>query len=458
MPNVPVAKRKALTDPLQTGGVAAPSTDLSGSIERVTAAGTDVIKGLDKQRQEVDSAVVTARENALRRRKVELETERLDFRGVDAAQSLDVLTPKWKASVEELSEGLTDRQKALFAARADHLYSGAGQFFEGSHQYMNKEIENYKTDTHNSSLDIRVDDAISNYDDPIRLQQEFDGIEALIRDKHGDSQIAKDKINEVTELIEKGHEERELERKKVEAEELEAANLEANNDLEESLLEESLTYKEVKAREDVLGKDYGKWLRELEKQQKRKEKIAKGGAIKDDPNLYADLQVEMLQAETPEQFEEAKKKVVEAVGNGQILPKTSNSLITAGQKNIQLNEVQKTQKNTVILHLKNAFNEGLLGEDLEGQVEYNKQVASLTRWTADNPDKDPIEWWQIISDTYNRSFMTNVLTTFFPSGVEAPKEKTQQSQREDLDTAIRLLKEEGLPRTTKNIEYVMEQL
>lgn len=141
----------------------------------------------------------------------------------------------------------------------------------------------------------------------------------------------------------------------------------------------------------------------------------------------------------------------------------------AGKESASAKNARKESEKTVMTFLKNDYNNGMFGDagSPEARAEYLKQIESLKKWSRLNPDKDPSEYYEQISDVNVKSWIGK-LAGAVSFGMIGEPEVTPKQRREEIERqgsnkqkrsqAIEILKKNKRPITENNISYVMERL
>lgn len=101
----------------------------------------------------------------------------------------------------------------------------------------------------------------------------------------------------------------------------------------------------------------------------------------------------------------------------------------------------------VLKSFKNDFNAEKFGTETEAEIEYQKQIRDFQEWALANPGEDPNEYYQKIMAPVNEDFFDRVFNL-------GPSEEDPVASRE----AIRFLRENNKPITTRNIQATVEYL
>lgn len=467
------ATRKETLDPLRLPKVATPSSNLAGDIGRVTEAAVGTVGKLEDAavaaKNQVDKAMVLEADYNLSMLKSELEVERRQLKGKAAAGAIDSIQEKYNLGAEEIGKGLAnDAQKGGFSNRVKHHWAGPGGLYESTLKYTDSEISKFSDANYNAVVGLRVDDAIKKSDEEAIFTQSLAELKAIIKDRNPDNAVAEQIYNKHLDAINAGIKEKRIETEralKIKADEI---NLEANNDLSDLFFEDTLSFGEINKREGALGKDYERWVKLQKKSLEKKEKQNETGKkVVDNTLVSATLASEAMTMPpdiTTEEISIFKEKVAKEVLAGKLKPATGRSIIGDAERTLKLDPVRKTSEDNVIKFLTNDYNNELYGATgtPEARAEYNRQVTAFSKWSRDNLDKDPIEYYEQVSDIHKKGFIAGLLGI---AGIEVGKPAvTPQQRRVELETegkrkdAIEKLQDANKPVTEANIQYIMGQL
>lgn len=481
MPVVPQAERQETTAPLNVPQVAQPQ-EMGGGFEQVTQAAVGFGKQLQDiaaaQKSMIDKAVVSEADFRLSQLKSELEVKRNQLKGRDAAGALDAIQEEYTAATEEISQGLTNEaQLAAYRNRVQHYWAGPGGLYESTLKYSDAEINKYAAENFNAVVDLRVKDAIEKSSDPEVFQQSLAELQAIIKDRYADPAVAESAYNDHLENINAGIKQLNIETERALKREADALKLEANNDLSELFFDDTLTLKDIKDREVALGTDYERWVKTHKKSMEQKEKELKTGKkVVDDPLVSANLAAEAMTMPadtTTEDINDLRERVAKEVLAGKLTQGTGRAIISDAERTLTLDPVRKSSEDNVIKFFKNDYNNELYGEPgtPEARAEYNRQVAAFRKWSRANLDKEPVEYYERVSDIHKRGYIARILGAVDPFGVVevvaealAGPEVTPEQRRLEIEEegkrvrAIGILEDAGRPLTEANIQYVVEQL
>ena len=466
MPVVKAIRQERLR-PLDLPKVAAPTSNIAGDIGRVTEAGVGAVGKLENaataERNKVDKAMVLEADYNLSMLKSELEIERKQLRGKAAAGAIDAIQEKYNLEAEEIGKGLNDAQKLAYGNRVKHHWAGPGGLYESTLKYTDSEISKFSDANYNAVVDLRVDDAIRKSDEEAIFTNSLAELKAIIKDRNPDAAVAEQIYNKHLDAINAGIKEKRIETEralKIKADEI---NLEANNDLSDLFFQDTLSFGEINKREGALGKDYERWVKlqktNLEKKEKQNET---GKKVVDNTLVSATLAAEAMTMSadvTTEDISDFKVRVAKEVLAGKLKPATGRSIITDAERTLKLDPVRKSSEDNIVIFLKNDYNNGLYGEPgtTEARAEYNRQMTAFSTWSKANLDKEPIEYYERVSDIHKKGFIAGLL------GIGEP-EVTPKQRREEIETegkreqAINMLQDNNRPVTEANIQFIMGQI
>ena len=464
---VVTAKRKERLRPLDIPKAVAPTSNIAGDIGRVTEAAVGTVGRLEDaataEKNKVDKAMVLEADYNLSMLKSELEIERKQLRGKAAAGAIDAIQERYNLAAEEIGKGLNDAQKAAYGNRVKHHWAGPGGLYESTLKYTDSEISKFSDANYNAVVDLRVDDAIKKSDEEAVFTQSLAELKAIIKDRNPDKAVAEQIYNKHLDAINAGIKEKRIETEralKIKADEI---NLEANNNLSDLFFEDTLSFSEINKREGALGEDYERWVKlqktSLEKKEKQNET---GKKVVDNTLVSATLAAEAMTMSpdvTTEDISDFKVRVAKEVLAGKLKPATGRSIITDAERTLKLDPVRKSSEDNIVVFLKSDYNNGLYGEPgtTEARAEYNRQMTAFSTWSKANLDKDPIEYYERVSDIHKKGFIAGLL------GIGEP-EVTPKQRREEIETegkrgqAINMLQDNNRPVTEANIQFIMGQI
>ena len=468
MPTVQGATRKETLRPLGVPRVTAPASNLAGDIGRVTGAAVGTVGRLEDaavaEKNKVDKAMVLEADYNLSMLKSDLEIERNQLKGKAAAGAIDAIEEKYNLSAEEIGKGLVnDAQKAAYGNRVKHHWAGPGGLYESTLKYTDSEIDKFSDANYNAVVDLRVDDAIEKSDEEAIFTQSLAELKAIIKDRNPDAAVAEQIYNKHLDAINAGIKEKRIETERALKIEADKINLEANNDLSDFFFNDELSFSEINRREGALGKDYERWVK-LQKQslEKKEKQNETGKKVVDNTLISATLAAEAMTMSpdvTTEDISDFKVRVAKEVLAGKLKPATGRSIITDAERTLKLDPVRKSSEDNIVVFLKNDYNNGLYGETgtPEARAEYNRQMTAFSTWSKSNLDKDPVEYYERVSDIHKKGFIAGLL------GIGEP-EVTPKQRREEIEAegkreqAINMLQDNNRPVTEANIQFIIGQL
>ena len=466
---VPQAKTKETVDPLRTPKVEAPGRGTFGeALGEVAEAGIGTVERLQDvaaaEKGKIDKAMVLEADYNLSKLKTDLEIKRNQLKGKGAAGAIDAIEEEYNLGAEEIGAGLTnDAQKASYGGRVKHHWAGPGGLYESTLKYTDAEIDKFSDANYNAVLDLRVADAVDKADEKEVFDQSLAELKAIIKDRNPDKAVAENIYNDYVKTINTGIKERRIEAERAIKAEADKLNLEANNDLSDLLFEDGLSFSAINSREGILRKDYEKWIKTYKKNIDQKEKQAKTGKpVADDALIHAELSAEAMTMRadaTAEDISDLRDRVGAMVLKSKLKPASGRAIIGDAERTLQLDPVRKSSEDNVVVFLKNDYNNEIFGEpgSPEARAEYNRQVSAFRTWSRGNLDKDPIEYYERVSDIHKKGFIAGLF------GIGEP-EVTPKQRREELEAeskreqAINLLQDNNRPVTEANIEFVTGQL
>lgn len=462
------ATRKETLDPLKIPKVAAPASNLAGDIGRVTEAAVGTVGRLEDaavaEKDKVDQAMILEADYNLSMLKSDLEIERNQLKGKAAAGAIDAIEEKYNLSAEEIGKGLAnDAQKAAYGNRVKHHWAGPGGLYESTLKYTDSEIDKFSDANYNAVVDLRVDDAIEKSDEEAIFTQSLAELKAIIKDRNPDAAVAEQIYNKHLDAINSGIKEKRIETERALKIEADKINLEANNDLSDLFFNDELSFSEINRREAALGDDYERWVKLQKQSLDKKEKQNKTGKkVVDNTLISANLASEAMTMPpdvTTEDISEFKVRVAKEVLAGKLKPATGRSIITDAERTLKLDPVRKSSEDNIVVFLKNDYNNGIYGETgtTEARAEYNRQMTAFSTWSKANLDKDPIEYYERVSDTHKKGFIAGLLGIGEPE--VTPKQKREEIEAEGKrEQAINMLQDNNSPVTEANIQFIMGQI
>ena len=461
------AKRKERLRPLNIPRAAAPTSNIAGDIGRVTEAGVGAIGKIEDaaiaERNKVDKAMVLEADYNLSMLKSELEIERKQLKGKAAAGAIDVIQERYNLGAEEIGKGLNDVQKAAYGNRIKHHWAGPGGLYESTLKYTDSEISKFSDANYNAVVDLRVDDAIRKSDEETIFTNSLAELKAIIKDRNPDKAVAEQIYNKHLDAINAGIKEKRIETEralKIKADEI---NLEANNDLSDLFFEDTLSFNEINRREAALGEDYERWVKlqktSLEKKEKQNET---GKEVVDNTLISATFAAEAMTMSpdvTTEDISDFKVRVAKEVLAGKLKPATGRAIIGDAERTLKLDPVRKSSEDNIVVFLKNDYNNGLYGETgtTEARAEYNRQMTAFSTWSKANLDKEPIEYYERVSDIHKKGFIAGLLGIGDPE--VTPKQRREEIEGEGKrEQAINMLQDNNRPVTEANIQFIMGQI
>lgn len=407
MPKVPGLEERTVAETQGSvpGQEQLPPGALNTGFERTTGAAIGLLEGtLAAEKKKVDQGVVIESDLKLTQLRSQIEVERNRLKGRDSAGAIDEVDAEWQAGVKEIEKGLTnDTQRLAFGSRAASHY---GSLYNGTLKYTETEMLKWDTDNRNSWEDLKASEAVVNHADPEEHEKNLAELEAELKDRHkGSPLVAADKYQDYLTDINKGIKDLKAETDKnrvnAEREDSEAANKE----LVDLQIDDALSIGEIRARRDrVSDTDYKGWIDRFDKEVKSKEKET--AEVRDDRETVTDFSVEamtMVPGTTIEEIVEFKNRVAQAVSDGLLKPTTARSIVSDAENSNKIDPMRKEAEKSVANALKNDYNEGLMGEaGPETDLEYTRQIESFRAWSRSNLDKEPSEYYEMISEPYKR--------------------------------------------------------
>ena len=462
------ATRKETLRPLEVPRVAAPASNLAGDIGRVTGAAVGTVGRLEDaavaEKNKVDKAMVLEADYNLSMLKSDLEIERNQLKGKAAAGAIDAIEEKYNLAAEEIGKGLAnDAQKGAYGNRVKHHWAGPGGLYESTLKYTDTEIDKFSDANYNAVVDLRVDAAIEKSDEETIFTQSLAELKAIIKDRNPDAAVAEQIYNKHLDAINAGIKEKRIETERALKIEADKINLEANNDLSDLFFEDTLSFSEINRREAALGDDYERWVKLQKQSLDKKEKQNKTGKkVVDNTLISANLASEAMTMPpdiTTKDISEFKVRVAKEVLAGKLKPATGRSIITDAERTLKLDPVRKSSEDNIVVFLKNDYNNGIYGETgtTEARAEYNRQMTAFSTWSKANLDKDPIEYYERVSDTHKKGFIAGLLGIGEPE--VTPKQKREEIEAEGKrEQAINMLQDNNSPVTEANIQFIMGQI
>ena len=468
MPTVQGATRKETLRPLGVPKIAAPASNLAGDIGRVTEAAVGTTGRLEDaavaEKNKVDKAMVLEADYNLSMLKSDLEVERNQLKGKGAAGAIDAIQEKYNLQAEEIGKGLAnDAQKVAYSNRVKHHWAGPGGLYESTLKYTDSEIDKFSDANYNAVVDLRVDDAVEKSDEEAIFTQSLSELKAIIKDRNPDAAVAEQIYNKHLDAINAGIKEKRIETERALKIEADKINLEANNDLSDFFFNDVLSFGEINKREAALGADYERWVKLQKQSLETKEKQNETGKkVVDNTLVSATLAAEAMTMSpdvTTEDISDFKVRVAKEVIAGKLKPETGRSIIGDAERTLKLDPVRKSSEDNIVVFLKNDYNNGLYGEPgtPEARVEYNRQMTAFSTWSKANLDKDPVEYYERVSDIHKKGFIAGLL------GIGEP-EVTAKQRREEIEAegkreqAINMLQDNNRPVTEANIQFIMGQI
>lgn len=469
MPTVPQAEKKETLRGLPGGGLPKPGGVAGAPLLDVTEAAVGVASReqeiISREKDRIDKTMVLDADYNLSLLKTNLEVERGKYKGKDAGIAFDDIKQRWEEGIQEIEKGLAnDSQKLSFRNRVQHHWAGAGGLYESTLKYIDSEIGKFEDSTFKSVADLRIRNAVEIADQPELFEQSLEELKAITKDyyKH-DPALGQKVFNDYVDEIKTGVKEFKLEKERKAKELAAEAKLEANNDLSDMLFHDTLTYEEIKKREADLGGDYGKWVKAYKADQSRKEnELKKKDKPEDNQEINITLSYEAMTMPantTAEDILAFKERVGEEVLKGNLTPKTARTIISDAERTFSVDPPRKALENDVITFFKNDYNDSVYGDvgTPEARSEYLKQLNAFRDWSRKNLDKDPIEYFERVSDTHTKNFVSRLFGLGKPE--VTPAQRREEIASEDKrEEAIKILTDKGYPTTDANINYVMGQL
>jgi hypothetical protein len=134
----------------------------------------------EKERAKADQLALLDADNQLAQLQADLSVQATNRRGKDALGAEADTTDAWKQGVDKIRGNLTnERQQLAFEGRV----SGRGQsLYETVARHTQSEVQQYDKETTLAALDIRLNDAIKNYQDPAQVGQALGETKAILTD------------------------------------------------------------------------------------------------------------------------------------------------------------------------------------------------------------------------------------------------------------------------------------
>jgi len=112
---------------------------------------------------------------------------------------------------------------------------------------------------------------------------------------------------------------------------------------------------------------------------------------------------------TPEDIRMFKATVSAAVAQRLIEPGTGRTIITDAENAVKIDPERRAAIQAVVTRLREDYRNGLMGDDVEGSNEYNKQIEGLYKWSKLNLDRDPSEYYESVSAPYRAGWVKTIL-------------------------------------------------
>lgn len=431
MPVVPRAERRETLQDTPTPRTPRIAEGAFGEgLQRAAERGVESIGRLqeakDRERFEIDKAVVSEADNNLVRARSLVESEIGQLRGKDSAAAMDVLNDRWGKIKEEAMKDLTDTQKAAVMARADFHYNG---LFDKTLKHVDRETESYKENTYRAGRDLWSQIAIEG--DEAELETAMATLEAKTKDRYGNmgAEVVNAEMKDIIDFVKKGREELSIRAEKESKEMREIDRQEANKELVDMVIDDNLSYRDIEARRGRLDEnEYRQWVNDYEKQMEKKKKEAeKPKKIVEDAEINADLSSRAMTFPadaTALDVDAFRKEVADYVRKGKLKPETGRSIIGDVERTLTLDPARKASESDIISLMKNNYNNDLYGEagSDEARAEYLRQVNSFRKWTRANLDKEPIEYWEKVNEPVVKSYIGGLINRKVPAPEQRRKE------------------------------------
>lgn len=178
MPVVPTLPERTV-EPAQIGGISLPSF-------QSPAAPDAALKLLQTERQKVNQLVVLDADNQIAEFQTQLQTDLLSRQGKNAFGNLNEARTKWQAFQDKTLAGLTDEaQRRSVQGRFQARWADLNEVVQ---RHMAQQHIAFDNTTTADSIALSQQRVLQNYLDPIKIQQEADFQDSVIKDaanRHG---------------------------------------------------------------------------------------------------------------------------------------------------------------------------------------------------------------------------------------------------------------------------------
>lgn len=457
MPTVPTASPQQALQGIPSARIQTPTPDVG--FQRIAEAGVSVASRIaQRQKTDIDKAMVLDADYQLSLLKTDLESERSQYKGSEAVERVPEIDAKFKIASDEILQSLgNEEQKASVKGL---IQNHGARLYDGNVKYADSETASFIQDRFDASTDLLTKIAVDNSHD----EEEFDltkkKLKAIIDDQlKGQPLVAADTYNDILDTINKGVNQRKIEAERESKIQKEINREESNKELSGLAVESALTWKEIKNREEFLNaSDIERWRKEYNASLARKEKST--GKIIVDADLKRELEVEGMQFPinaTDDDYIAYAMRVSKAVEEEKLDTKSARAMMTDASNNRKIDPARRESVKNITTFLGNDYNDEMFGEvgTLEARAEYNRQVSSLNEWAKKNKDKEPIEYYERISMPYKTKKFFGLIDFMSPNLQKGRLEIESGDKREQ---AIKALKNNGSAITENNINFVMEQL
>jgi hypothetical protein len=134
-----------------------------------------------RERDKHDQLAVLDADNQLSQLQTDLTTKATSMKGKDALAAGPQVDQDWQKGADQIRNTLTnDRQKLAFENRVGSRYSSLNETVA---RHTQNELDNYDNQTTAAALDNRMNDALTNYQDPTKVDGAIAETKAILADK-----------------------------------------------------------------------------------------------------------------------------------------------------------------------------------------------------------------------------------------------------------------------------------
>jgi hypothetical protein len=191
------------------------------------------------------------------------------------------------------------------------------------------------------------------------------------------------------------------------------------------LTREGLTVASIEKRKGMLSaNEYEHWI----DKEKRLREGAEKAEYKADPDEVQRTWGDIVYRRETGQKQLTESEIISKYGKDRV---AANFLVDKLREKKDPN--REVDKKIVINNLKKDLDAGLYGEPNtpEAQLEYSKQVTALQQWMKENPDKEPSEYYEIVTKPVKEKFFFNL----FNKEAINPKKQRESLGKEELPPA-----------------------